>query len=93
MKEKQKYQCSFCGTEYDSAPARARCELECDEKRKQEVERLKQKLLEGKRQERYREIKEKNDNLNRMIVQYNKDYGDTLVSLCSADLFQKLFFW
>lgn len=33
-----KYICGYCGAEYDSPAARARCELECDEKQKVEAE-------------------------------------------------------
>lgn len=29
----QNYVCSYCGKEYDTAPARAQCELACDDKR------------------------------------------------------------
>lgn len=82
----EKYVCSFCGAEYDSAPERARCELKCDEKRKQEAERMKQKLLEGKRQERYQEIKEKNDNLNRLIAKYRQDYGESVILPMNFDM-------
>ena len=29
----EKYICAYCGAEYDDPVSRAKCELECDEKR------------------------------------------------------------
>ena len=74
MEEKQKYACSFCGTEYDNAPARARCELECDEKRKQEDERRRKEELLKNRNKRLSDIREKYKDLDQAVRAYGKDY-------------------
>lgn len=72
-----KYVCSFCGAEHDSAPARARCELECDEKRKAEAERERRRQLEAERQVRLQEIRQARDTYNALVEQFNKDYPST----------------
>ena len=74
-----KYVCSYCGAEYDSPPARARCELECDEKRKAEAERERRRKLAEEKQERLQEIRDARNTYNTLVVQFNKDYPTTSV--------------
>lgn len=96
MKEKQKFVCSYCGAEYDDAPARARCELECDEKRKQEAARRRRESLDHERDVRYKEIYEKNEHLNGLIKKYNEDYGALLSiphPILSSDMLRNFVAW
>lgn len=76
MGEKQKFVCSFCGAEYDTARARARCELECDEKRRQEKTRVERKRLMVEKQSRLAEVNKAFDNYVAVVKQFNKDYHE-----------------
>lgn len=70
----EKYVCSYCGAEYDSPKARARCELECDEKITLERERQRQRELEDVREARLAEIQEAEKRLRELIKAYQSDY-------------------
>lgn len=71
----EKFICAFCGAEYDAPLARAKCELECDEKRKQEAERQRQAELESIRETRWQEILQKKKEYQALINGYIADYG------------------
>jgi len=86
----EKYICSFCGTEYDTATARARCELECDEKRKQEIEREHRRKLKEEKKERLAELENARKHYDQLVKAYIKDYQ---TEICLDDFFNtKLFF-
>lgn len=72
------YKCSYCGAEYSQAIDRAKCELVCDEKAKQEAELSRVRKLREERAARYNEILKKTEELNRMWVEYEKDYGNRM---------------
>lgn len=102
MEEKQKYVCSYCGAEYDSAPVRARCELECDEKQKQEEERQRKLRLDGERDARRAEIEAAWNRYVVLMNQYRNDYGEdfpvqranrVLADVVNTPIINKLFYW
>lgn len=70
----EKFICSYCGAEYDTPAARARCELECDEKMAQERERQRRRDLEKARNDRFNEIKEVATKLEELVKAYQADY-------------------
>lgn len=74
-----KYICGYCGAEYDSPAARARCELECDEKQKAEVERERRRKLEEERDSRLKEVNDALNTYNMLVAQFNRDYPTTSV--------------
>lgn len=74
MSDNKTYKCSYCGAEYSSAPARARCELECDMKITQELERERRHDLEKARNDRFNEIKETAAKLEDLVKAYQADY-------------------
>ena len=71
----EKYICAFCGAEYDTPITRAKCELECDEKRKQEAERQRQFELANAREARWQEILQKEHECKVLLEKYIADYG------------------
>lgn len=75
----EKYQCGYCGAEYDTPAARARCELECDEKRKQEAEFLKRERLRKERDARKQAVVDRYNSFIGEWKQYQTDYQERLV--------------
>lgn len=87
MEEKQKFVCSYCGAEYDSAPARARCELECDEKCKQEDERRRRERLRKEKESRRQAVIDQYNSFFDAWKQYQKDYHERLgFRICGLDM-------
>lgn len=78
MEEKQKFVCSYCGAEYDDAPARARCELECDEKQKQKMERERQELLRAEKETRKKAVVDQYNKFVEEWKQYQRDYHESI---------------
>ena len=80
-KKEKKFVCDYCGKEYDTPLARAKCELECDRKRVAEEERqLKEKLAKEK-EDRKNEIFEARKRVYFLEGKYRKDYGEGLPSI------------
>jgi len=50
------FKCSFCGKEFENAPDRAKCEIECDKKIKVEAEKQKQENLKAEKEKRIAEL-------------------------------------
>lgn len=73
-----KYQCGYCGAEYDTPAARARCELECDEKRKQVEERRHQELLRAEKEARKKAVVDQYDKFMAEWEQYQMDYHERI---------------
>jgi hypothetical protein len=71
----EKYVCGYCGAEYSTPVDRAKCEFECDEKQKQEAERVRQEKLKSERDARVKEIQAAYDQLYKLCDSYEKDYG------------------
>lgn len=97
MEDKQKYVCSFCGAEYDSAPARARCELACDAKTKHEAEQRRRDELCKRQSERAGTVKEKYNDFMNAVKEYSADYDVTdLIPIMRSprtELFPISLFW
>ena len=72
------YKCGYCGAEYSQLIDRAKCELICDEKAKQEAELIRARKLREERATRYRKILEKTEELNCMWAEYERDYGNRM---------------
>lgn len=81
---KEKYKCSYCGAEYDTALDRAKCELECDEKRKQEAEEQRKNELREAKDARRQELIQKRRELEELTKKYYEDYGMTSMDLWDA---------
>lgn len=77
----EKYVCAYCGAEYDDPVSRAKCELECDEKRQQEEAKQKKARLAAEKKVRQMEIQELCDTLNDRVMDYNRLYPDSSVRL------------
>lgn len=77
----EKYVCAYCGAEYDDPVSRAKCELECDEKRQQEEAKQKKAMLAEEKKVRQKEIQELCDALNDLVKQYNRRFPDSSVRL------------
>lgn len=85
-----KFRCGYCGAEYDTPTARARCELECDEKLKQEAEKKRQQELSEAKEARRQELIQKKRELDELTAKYYSDYGSSPSSLIDA-LFEQEF--
>lgn len=75
-----KYICSYCGGEYDTAPERARCEIKCDEKHRQEAERERRRKLDEERGSRVKEIEAAREHLAKLTADFEKDYKTDILS-------------
>ena len=73
----EKYRCGYCGAEYDTPLARARCELECDEKRRQELEKQRKLELHSTQRERAKEVKDALQTYKGLWQAYLRDYGES----------------
>lgn len=76
MEDKQKYVCPFCGAEYATPVEQAKCVLACDEKRKQEMERVKKIKLNEEKAARKNAVVEKYNDFIGAWNQYITDYAD-----------------
>lgn len=76
----EKYSCGYCSAEYDTPVERARCEFECDEKQKQEKERLRKMRLENERKARFKEAREAYVKFDQLNNSFQKDYGQRLMT-------------
>ncbi len=70
----QNYVCSYCGKEYDTAPARAQCELDCDKKERLAAEQARRRQLEEERTVRVQEIRDALNAYNALVAKFNQDY-------------------
>lgn len=98
----EKYQCGYCGAEYGTPLARAKCELECDEKRKQELERQRQVRLEEEREARRMAVNVAGEKYVTLARKYYEDYGEIDIVGCNRgkragiignEFLDRLFFW
>lgn len=79
MEDNRVFVCSLCGKEYVDVSARARCELACDEKQRQEAEFLKQKRLRKEREARKQVVVDRYNSFIDEWKQYQRDYQERLV--------------
>ena len=86
---KRKFKCSFCGKEYDSATSRAQCELSCDKKMAEEIEKERQAELARVREKRAAEVQEAKKRYLELEKAYQDDYQTSL--WCGVDTFKKEF--
>jgi uncharacterized protein YlxW (UPF0749 family) len=70
-----KYECAYCGKQYEDPIDRARCEFACVEKIKEKEEVERQKKLNADKERRYKEVEAKYNELAKAVKEYNKDYG------------------
>ena len=80
------FKCSFCNKEYENAPDRARCEIECDKANKAKAEFERQDKLKAEELKRENEVikayneytktcNEAKEKYEKIAEQYEKDYG------------------
>ena len=70
----EKYICSFCKSEYSDPVARAKCELECDEKEKQKRRAEEQKRLLEQKETRRQKLVQMRRELDQATQAYYRDY-------------------
>lgn len=70
----RKFVCSFCQTEHPTAPDRARCELACEKRLAEEVERAQQEKLRKERDARAEEVRKAKEHYLRLEAAFREDY-------------------
>ena len=71
---KEIFTCSYCGKEYDTPIERARCEISCDKRIKEQEERAELERLRGERKDREEKIQEAFDKYLDLAKAFNNDY-------------------
>ena len=72
----EKYICGYCGAEYGTPVERAKCEFECDEKQKQEAERVAKEKLKAEKESREESVRVAYQNFVELYGKYIKDYRE-----------------
>lgn len=74
----RKFVCSFCETAHSTAPDRARCELACEKRIAEEVEREHQEMLRKERNARAAEVREAKERYMRLEAAFKEDYKNDI---------------
>lgn len=83
---KKPYVCAICGAGYDSPLERAHCEITCEEKKAEALERERQAKLAHDMDRRKKEILVKFDELRELCLKFSEEYGtDVSVGLYCQD--------
>ena len=69
------FKCSYCGKEFDSPVERAKCELACAAKMKEEEEKIHKEKINKEKDARYTEIQSEYKKIKEMVSAYVEDYG------------------
>ena len=84
----RKFVCSFCQSEYPTAPERARCELTCEKRLAEEVEKERQEKLRKEREERAEEVRKAKEHYLRLEAAFREDY-QTDIWWTKTDLYKE----
>lgn len=85
----RKFVCSFCKSEHNTAPERARCELTCAKRIEEEVEKERQDKLRKERDARAAEVREAKERYLRLEAAFKEDYQNDI--WCTSERFKKDF--
>ena len=75
MEKKKNYKCGLCGTEYETVPERARCEMACVDKQVAIEEKAKKEKKKQEQEARRQEVDAAIDNARELLGAYIDDYG------------------
>lgn len=73
-----KFECSYCGKEYDTPIEMAECIVKCDKKKKEKTEQERITKLQKEKEMRLSDIQNDYKKLTLKMRQYNEDYNQTL---------------
>ena len=74
MANKETYKCGICGTEHSTVVDRAKCELACCEKRKEEERRLAESKKKAEKDARQLEVDKAIEYADGLIEKFVEDY-------------------
>ena len=77
----KKYICAFCGKHYDRPFDRAQCEVACYNRIQIEEEKAAQARKEQEKKDRYDAIVTKLNEVDKMILEYHKEFGRITIKL------------
>ena len=80
----KKYICEFCKTPYDRPFDRAQCEMACYNRIQIEEEKAAQARKEQEKKDRYDAIVAKLKEVDKMILEYHKEFGCLTIKLPST---------
>lgn len=75
MANKEIYKCGICGTEHDTIFDRAKCEMACFEKQKEEARKLAESKKKAEKDARQLEVDKAIEHVNGLIEKFVEDYG------------------
>lgn len=75
MANKETYKCSICGTEHGNVLDRAKCELACFEKQKEEARKLAESKKKAEKDARQLEVDKAIEHANDLLEKYLEDFG------------------
>lgn len=75
MTNKETYKCGICGTEHDNIFDRAKCEMTCLERQKEEARKLAESKKKAEKGARQLEIDKAIENVDNLIEKFIEDYG------------------
>lgn len=76
MANKETYKCSICGKEHDNVLDRAKCELACFEKQKEEERKLAESKKQAEKEARYLEVDKAIEHACDLLAKVIEDYGE-----------------
>ena len=75
MANKEIYKCSICGKEHDNVFDRAKCELTCFEKQKEEARKLAESKKKAEKDARQLEVDKAIEHADKLLEKFIEDYG------------------
>ena len=75
MANKEIYKCGICGAEHDNVFDRAKCEMTCFEKQKEEARKLAESKKKAEKDGRQLELDKEIEYVNKLIEKFVEDYG------------------
>ena len=75
MANKESYKCGICGTEHSTIFDRAKCEMACFEKQKEEARKLAESKKKAEKDARQLEVDKAIEHVNDLLEKFIKDYG------------------
>lgn len=76
MANKEIYKCSICGAVYDNVFDRAKCELNCFDKQKEEARKLAESKKKAEKDARQLEVDNAIDNADNLLEKFIEDFGE-----------------
>ena len=76
MANKEIYKCSICGKEHDNVFDRAKCELTCFEKQKEEARKLVESKKKAEKDTRQLEVDKAIERANELLEKFIEDYDE-----------------